>query len=276
MQVTLITDTRTKDFTVKAGPSPKFVFGNLLFMQLCPVAYAVDFTNQKRFYYGKSINLDANDTVTVLRPMPGRLFKRYADKRYPVEKGQIFLELSAPYMNGFYMQPRNEPTQGYFGFFGFSAGVSYYYKNHKYLKLGGSAATDFLVPVPLPITRDGAYESADIFNFTLTDNHKFNRFTVGYGFNYAINQWKVINHDYEWPPNRSPGTEANYTRQPITKISHGFGFTLSSYHQINCYLHAGIVYSPSVYNVYPSAEFKYQHLLSFDILVKLRVKKQIR
>lgn len=86
MQVTLITDALTKDFTVKAGSSPKFVFGNLLFMQLCPVAYAVDFTNQKRFYYGKSINLDANNTVTVLRPMQGRFFKRYADKRYPVEK----------------------------------------------------------------------------------------------------------------------------------------------------------------------------------------------
>lgn len=108
-----------------------------------------------------------------------------------LKKGQIFLELSAPYMNGFYMQPRNEPAQGYFGFFGFSAGVSYYYKNHKYLKLGASAATDFLVPMPLPITRDGAYESADIFNFTLTDNQKFNRFTVGYGFNYAINHGKL-------------------------------------------------------------------------------------
>ena len=273
LAITLVTDSIAKNFTVKAGPSPSFAFGNLLFMQLCPVAYAVDFTNQKRFYYGKSIRLKAFDTVTVLRPMPGRLFHRYASKRYPVDKGQIFIELSVPYVNGFYLQPRNEPTDAYVGFFGIGAGLSYYYKADKYLKLGAGVATDFSLPFPVGVDRDGGYETRDVFNAALTDNFKFERFTVGYGLNYAINRWKWVNHDYEWPPNISPGLYPDEIRQPLNKTSHSIGFTLNGYHQINRYLHAGIVYSPSFYNFYPSAEFKYQHLISFEVLVKLRVKK---
>lgn len=273
LAVTLLADTVTKDFTLKAGPSPQFAFGNLLFMQVLPVAYAADLTNQKRFYYGKFIKLSVKDTATVLRGMPDKLFYKYATKKYPTEKGQIFIELAVPYINGFYLQPRNEPTDTYLGFFGFGAGVSYYYKDNKYVKLAASAAMDSEIPIPIGVYDDGGHETRDVFNFTFTDNFKLNRFMVGYGLNYAINRWRWVNHDYEWPPNQNPGIHPDDLRPPSTKISHSFGVTLNAYHQINRFLHAGVVYSPTFYNVYPSSQFKYQHLISFELLVKLRVRK---
>ncbi len=273
LAVTLMADSIAKNFTLKAGPNPRFAFGNLLFMQVCPAAYVVDLTNQKRFYYGKFIRLSTKDTATVLRAMPDKLFHKYATKKYPTEKGQLFIELAVPYINGFYLQPRNEPADTALGFFGFGAGLSYYYKDNKYVKLGAAVATDFPLPFPVGVDDDGGHETRDIFNFTLTDNFKLNRFTLGYGVNYAINRWKWVNHDYEWPPNHDPNIHPDDLRRPSTKISHSLGITLNAYHQINRYLHAGVVYSPTFYNLYPSSQFKYQHLISFELLVKLRVKK---
>src|SRR5258706_9035698 len=60
LQIKLISDTTITEFKVRSSPNPAFTYGNLLWMQVCPAAYLIDLTNQKRFYYGKSIFLDKN------------------------------------------------------------------------------------------------------------------------------------------------------------------------------------------------------------------------
>lgn len=69
MPIELITNSSNKVFILKSSPSPTFVFGNLLWTYLCPAAYLIDMTNQKRFYYGRSILLDINDSLSLLKPV---------------------------------------------------------------------------------------------------------------------------------------------------------------------------------------------------------------
>jgi hypothetical protein len=273
LPVTLITDTLTKDFILKAGHSPQFAFGNLIFMQLSPVGYGIDYTNKKRFYYGKSIDLDIKDSATVLTPLPDKLVKRYMSQDLPpADKGQIFAEFSIPIANHFYMQPRNEPKKSLYGMFGISAGLSYYYRNNKYLYAGASLATDWGPDFYMDF--DGAVQSAYAANFTVTDNFQLKRFTVGYGLNYAIYTWKLSNNDYTWPPNQEPVMYHSEDLRPsLTKRNHAFGATANLYHQINKFLHIGLIYSPTFYSTFPSSGFMYQHAISLDLRYKLRLNK---
>ena len=267
LRVTLISDTITKEYTILSVVNPQFVYGNLLFLDVWPAAYITDLTNPKRFYYGKKAQLNDYDTITVINPSLFKWVNRYFSKRYPTHKGQVNFTASVPLGNLFYLQPRNEPVKNKGGFLGVSIGAEYFYKDNKFIRLSASFNDGYFFPVLLPVEHfdertdivDDYEETTQSYNFTLTDNYSLQRFTLGYGLSYAIYKWQIINNDYKFP---STGPE------PRIKYSHAFGLSFAGHYQLSRQFFAGVVYTPTFYNTFPAAGYKYQHTLSFGVMFK--------
>jgi hypothetical protein len=265
LDIRLISDTSKMNFTVLSSPNPAFLYGNLLWMQVSPAAYLIDFTNPKRFYYGKSIYLDINDTIRILRPPVSKFYYDYFSKTYPTNKGQINLVFSLPWINSFFLQPQNESSKQNTGFWGLSVGLEYFYKNNKFISLNANAVSDFFVPVPAAVDISGEYEMMSSTYLSITDNYKFKRFTLGYGINYSKNTWDYRYYDRFDPP--PP------TRDPIKRTSESMGFTFNGYHQFGEHFFVGLIYRPTFVMIYPQVGFKYEHLISLDFAWKIRLKK---
>lgn len=265
LRIKLLTDSLKKDYIVKASPNATFLYWNLICYPILPVMYGVDFTNQKRFYYGKSIFLNSYDTTGIIRPKISKGYYDYWTKSFPTRKGRLNLTYSLPWVNSFYLQPNQETSKVNTGFWGISAGLEYFYKENKYVALTGNAVMDFFIPFPAAVDFSGEMENMYSIYTSLTDNYKFRRFTVGYGVNFSRNTWKLVYHDRFDPPPPS--------REPSTKSSNSFGFTLDGYHQIGKRFYIGLIYRPTFLNVYPDVDFKYEHLISMDFRWKIRIKK---
>lgn len=265
LSIKLLSDSLERDYVVKASPNGTFLYANLICYPILPIMYAVDFTNQKRFYYGKNITLNSYDTTSIIRPRIAKKYYDYRTKSFPTNKGQLNFTYSLPWVNSFYLQPSLEASKVNTGFWGISAGLEYYYKDNKYLSLTGSAVMDFFIPFPAAVDFSGEVENMYSVYTSLTDNYRFRRFTVGYGMNFSRNTWKLVYHDRFDPP--PP------TRESATKSSNSIGFTIDGYHQIGKRFHIGLIYRPTLLNVYPEVDFKYEHLISLDFKWKFRIKK---
>lgn len=265
LNILLISDTSTRNYTLKSSPNPAFLFGNLLWLYGAPVAYLIDFTTPKRFYYGKSIALDINDTIGILRPPVSKFYHDYFSKTYPKNIGQINLMFSIPWINSFYLQPQNETAKINTGFWGLSAGLEYFYKTNKYIGLNANVASDFFAPVPGAVDISGEYEMMSSTYFSITDNYKYKRFNLGYGINYSKNTWDFRFYDrFDPPPS---------TRDPIKKTNESIGLTLNGYFQFGKHFFLGVIYKPTILVINPSVDLKYEHLISIDFAWKFRLKK---
>ena len=265
LSVKLISNTLTKDFIIKASPNPEFVYGNLIWAELCPVAYLIDLTNRKRYYYGKIVSLNLYNSSTIIKPTILKHYEKYISHTYPTSQRQINLTLSLPWINNFYLHPQNETTKANTGFWGISAGLEYYYKNNKYLSLTASALMDFFVPVPAAVDISGEYALMSSTYFSLMDNYKFKRFSVGYGLNYSRNTW-----DYRYYTRFNPPPP---TREPVKKTSNSVGLTINGHYQIGKHFFIGLIYRPTVLAVKPTPQFKYEHLISMEFAWKIRLRK---
>jgi len=127
------------------------------------------------------------------------------------------------------------------------------------------------VPIPVGIDYDDAHQRVRAANITLTDNYKLNRFTVGYGLNYAMYTWQLINDDYPVALTPDSVTDSNDLRPPMEKNSHAFGLSLNTYHQITKGLFAGIIYNPTLLTTYPNTKWEYGHVVSLEIIYKIRL-----
>ena len=111
----------------------------------------------------------------------------------------------------------------------------------------------------------GEYEMMTSTYLSLTDNRKLKRFTLGYGINYSINKWEYIyNASFDAPPP---------SRDPVTKSSQSFGFVVDGYYQFGKHFFMGLIYRPTLLNIQPKTEFKYEHVISLDFVWKIRIKK---
>ena len=259
LPITLITNTDTLHILLKPRLNVQFIYGNIAFGYL---GYLTDLTNKKRFTYGKEILLD--DINRDNDSLKARENTKYFNRRFPTRKGQINIAASIPYANNFYTQPRNEPVKSNSGFFGFSVGAEYFYRDNRFLKFTAGSSTDFKVPFPVPLDHFDPYETVMATNFTLTNNHKVGRFTLGYGLNYAFYTWRLINPDHTFPV---------YGPQSRTKNIHSYGLSFNAYHQFSTSFFLGVVYNPTFVNSFPVAQFKYQHAISLDLLFKFTLHK---
>ena len=265
LDIKLITDTTTLNYRIKSSINPAFLYGNLLWMQVSPAAYLIDLTNQKRFYYGKSVFFDISDSVRFIRPPISKSFHNFFSKTYPTNKGELYLHVSLPHINSFSLTPENEKAKTNTGFWGLSLGLDYCYARNKFLNLSVSGVSDFFVPVPAAVDISGEYELMSSRYISFSNNHRIKRFTLGYGLSYARNTWDFRYYDRfdPVPP----------TRDPVKRSHNSFGLVFPTYVQLSKNFHFGVIYRPTFFAPELSDKFKYEHLISIDFAWKIRIKK---
>lgn len=271
LSIAFISDTVSKNHFIKASVSPKYLFGNLSFVHFAPVGYLIDLTTQKRFYYGNSILINANDTVTEINTQVTTNYKgfkkrvrNYFTKDFDTNKGQLNVIVSVPWINSFHFKPIGESAQNNTGFLGLSTGLEYFYHEKRFVGLYGSFTIDSEVPVFAPISYDGEHQFLRSYAVGLTHNHKLNRFTVGYGLNYSKNTWQLKNNEYD------PLEEGS--RMPQSKSNHSLGLITNSYFQFGKRLFVGINYKPSLIAFNANSKLHYEHVISLDFVWKFKIK----
>lgn len=170
-------------------------------------------------------------------------------------KGQFRFIVSFPYINSFYLTPQNENSKNNIGFMGGAFGLDYFYSNNQYANLSFSQILDYYSPLPLK-NYGKIYEVMNSYYLSLSNNHKIERFSFGYGFSFAKNSWEQINNN--WDENSSK-------RKPITKANYALGLVFPAYFQITPTFYLGIIYRPTFLrpNIVPT--YKYEYSLSIDI-----------
>lgn len=270
LHITLLADSMKRDFSVKSRLNKQFWFGNpLILMYLAPVGWGIDLTNSRRFTYSNKLFLDFYDTISVIRPKITPKLHDFFTRQYPVRKGQINLVFSNPQANIYYFKPQNEPLKAWEGYLGIGMGVEYFYTNTKSFQVKADVTIDFpiWVPVPAPIDYRDDHENLISWYVSITDNWKIRRFSIGYGINFSENIWTFIPYTKYDESGKPILKEREYTR----KANKTIGFTFNSYYQLWSWLYLGAVYRPSIYQLSPQRGLTYEHVISFDILFKIRL-----
>ena len=244
-------DSLTKTFQVKSQNS--FMYWSNIFCNY-GIGMLVDRKNPKRYSYPQRIYVNSTNTI-------GRFF-RYKQAN---NKGELYLHLSFPHINSFYLTPENEETKSNTGFWGLTIGLDYYHSKKQFINLGISNVSDFFVPFPAAVDISGEYELMSSRYISLSNNHRLRRFTIGYGLSYARNTWDFRYYERFDPP--PP------TREPVKKSNNAFGLIFPTYFQLGEHFNIGVVYRPTFYRLNMTDKFKYEHLISIDFAWKIRIKK---
>lgn len=170
----------------------------------------------------------------------------------------LVLRLSVPHTNNFYLQPTGEArARANTGFLGFGVGVLVRHSSSQSIGLAASVATDLPAPFPAPIDFVGEHEIMTTRAIDLTNNHRWRRWSFGYGPSYSVNQWELKNLDD--PELVSP------ERSHVTRRSHNLGLVFPVYYALNERFALGLVYRPGLYRFGGEAGFRYEHVVSIDI-----------
>lgn len=246
LKITAITDSLQENINIKSRLSPEF-YGNL-FLPTGLLGLLIDLKTPKRFTYPNKIYLDLSNTKTKFTT-----FKR------DNQKGEIYLHFSFPHVNNFLLQPTNEGIRKSTGFWGLSLGLDYYYQNKKFLNLSGSSVLNIFVPIPAAIKFTEDYQRINSTYLSLTNNHRIQRFSFGYGLSFGENTWSFVKI-------MSPEKDE-------IKNHNALGLMFSSYCQLGKSFNFGVLYRPTFIRFNIPNQFQYEHLISIDFAWKIRLNK---
>lgn len=260
LNMILIADSVNIEYTIKPRLSAKFLYMNLAGELAAPINYAVDLTNHKRFYYGNKVFLNTADTLRIYEGSMAIKQRRYFGKEFRKNKGDIFFRVSIPALNSFVLKPSQEPIKDRTGIFGISLGFDYYYKTNQYVSTSGTYAAS---KTPPPF---GDFENIESAYWSLSNNHKWNRWNLGYGISYSHNMWKFDNSGYDIDVD-SPDHIS------ITKTSYALGLVFPTSFQLNKLFSFGLTYRPSFYHLGSNQKVEYEHLISLEAILKLPIRQ---
>jgi len=245
------TDSLTKTFNVK--PRNSFMYWSNIFYNF-GVGMFVERNNPKRYTYPQRIYINSTETIG-----------QYYNFGQTNHKGELYLHVSLPYINSFQLTPENEGTKINTGFWGLTIGLDYYHSKNQYINLSASGVSDFFVPVPAAVDISGEYELMSSTYLSFSNNHRYKRFTIGYGLSYSRNTWDFRYYDSFDPPQP--------TIEPVKKSNIAFGLIFPTYFQMGEHFNIGVVYRPTFYRPNMTDKFEYEHLISIDFAWKIRLMK---
>ncbi len=248
LPIKLITDTSNIDFLVKSSLSNQYKFLNYFFMY----GYLIDLASPKRFSYGRVINLDTSLSNKYIIP-------DFA-QNYKTKKGQIFLSFSVPTINNFYVNQENKTHVSSTGILGLSSGIDYYRSESNFITFDINYLTDF------PINIEVGHISINSVYTSIYSNKTIKKITIGAGLSYSYNMLIQYCIDTTY----SEGND--YTYEYIGD-NQAFGFIFSSDYKFGRYFSIGIKYRSDFFRVQPKTEFKYGHVISFNLSWKMRIKE---
>lgn len=177
-------------------------------------------------------------------------------------KGNLYLQLSLPYVNNFVFKPDYETYKTNTGFLGISGGLNYYHKKNQFITLSVAGVMDFFVPVPAPVHYSGEREHMFSSFIYLSNNHKIRWLTLGYGFAYASNTWNFVYHggyDSLFPP----------TRDPAYRTNKAIGLIFPIHLELGEFFYSGVIYRPTFYRFSAVQLLTYEHLISLELGIRV-------
>lgn len=248
--ITTITDSVKNQIIIKSRNSIAYKY-NLFNLG---IGMFIDRNDPKRYDYPWTVKINPIDTI----------LKIYDYYQIP-KKGSVLLHISLPWINSFYFRPEDEKLKLNTGFWGAALGLDYFYNNKQFLNFTASAVSDFFIPIPAAIDLSGEFEFMSSYYFSLSNNHKINRLSMGYGISYASNTWEIRYIDRFDPP--PP------TRDPIRKTWNSAGLVFSTYYQVGRRFNCGLIYRPTFIRTKTTDIFKYEHLISINFAWIIRLKQ---
>jgi hypothetical protein len=251
--ITALTDSSVKQITIQPINSFAYTYNLINF----GIGMLFEKDSPKRYGYPGFVFIKQTDTS-------GKNYNLYK----AVGKGDFLLHLSFPYINNFFLKPENESIKHNTGFLGFSLGLDYYYRKNKFINFSAGIASDFFLPFPAPVDFEGKYELMSSAYLSLSNNHKLKKFSFGYGISFASNNWNY--RDYRI------SDSINQTNYSVNKSNVTLGFVFSSYYQIGRAFNVGLIYRPSFFSFNTNKNFRYEHLISIDIALKIPLKSRCK
>ncbi len=249
LNITLLKDSVFQKTEIQSGNSFAY-YSNIYFNS--GIGMLVERKNPKRFGYPSAISLNTDEIPEI-----------YSLHQLP-KKGSTNLNLVVPYINNFSLQPKGEGNKSSTGFMGIGIGMDYYYNNNQFLNISTGAAMDFPLPFFAPIDHVGNYEVMGSMYVNVTNNHHFNRFTVGYGIGFSRNFWNLNEGIFD---NDKP------MRDAVHKNNSALGLVFSSHYRIGQKFNIGLTYRPSPISLTDNQTFLYEHMLSLELVWKFRIRK---
>jgi len=156
------------------------------------------------------------------------------------------------------MMLENEDAKVDFGFMGITFGLDYYHSKKQYIHIGFSCVSGG------SSRKNPGIEHMNSIDFSLSNNHKIRRFSVGYGLSYARNTWNYSRWGWFLFP---------FIIEDVSKSHNTFGLIFPNYYQIGEYFNFGVVYRPTFYRPNLPDKFIYEHLISIDFAWKIRLNR---
>ena len=260
LSIVAMTDSITK--TIEVKPRNSFWYWANIYPSF-GIGMLIDKNNPKRYSYPKRIYINSADTISK--------YYRYSQS---YNKGELHLHLSLPHINSFNLKPQNEERKVNTGSWGLSIGLDYFHSNNQFINLGASGVMDFFLPVPAAVDLYGEHELMSSTYVSLSNNHKIQRFSIGYGLSFAKNTWSFRDHGgYDEYNDEQDEVIPPLIKAPITKSHYAFGLIFPTYFQLSEHFNIGVVYRPTFYRPNMTDKFKYEHLISIDFAWKIRLKK---
>lgn len=256
----VVNDQNTDTFYLKPSLSNEFTLLNLGLAHGAPLGYLIDMTNPRRFDFGDAVHLNLQDTVRELHTEQHTKRMQYLDMEFEKRKGNIDLLIGLPYINGFNSRPSGQNVRVNTGFWGYSLGLNYYYRSDRYLHVSLAGASDIWVAVPAAITPSDVGESLYTSYIQMSHFFYIKRFELGAGLSFARNSWLFYD-------TTNPNEYISISRR-----HNAIGAVFSALHTFGRHFSAGFVYRPTFWQVYPSIEQKYEHLISFEFRFQIPVK----
>ena len=261
--LTYIVDSLKTKISVESQLNPTYKYGNMLCF---PSGYIVDMLNDKRFYYGKILILNSNTVMLDSKKLliePPKELKTYTKNqlitKFVSEISKFRYHFSIPIACNFYMQPVGQGVKKGVGF-GITAGMDYFYKKNKFVSFTVAGFTNkFGFNRYDYLDEFYEYERLSATNFSLTDNFKINRFSLGYGLNFSENNWYFEDR---------LDIDDFIVRTKKERFNQNLGFVFTGYFKVYKCIHIGVNYRPTILQVDPSTKFLYQHIFGFDFQFK--------
>ncbi len=279
LNITASNDSITKDIYISPRLSPTFFMGFFFF------PYTLfDFASQKRYKYPNEIVL--NDDLLIKTKISSKeksermkLDQRLGGKHNALklpQKGDFFANMTLPFVlpSQTLLSPREGINTSRGSFLGFGLGLEYYYKDNRFINLNSSVTFggDFQIGCG-----DWGYDDEtrfDVYNITLSHNHRLERLSFGYGLSYMYNDWwryeykpKSLLDEYGGliDPNSEPAQYYEAWRYST------LGLALNSYYILGRGLSVGLTYRPQFFRLSSNmpSRFKYEHQISLDFSIKI-------
>ncbi|CEN34162.1 hypothetical protein [Capnocytophaga cynodegmi] len=178
------------------------------------------------------------------------------------KKNDFRLDLKLPHINHLYLNPNKKFKDNQIGFHGWGIGFEYSYGKKHFVETSASFILTFHLPFPIHI--DSEYTKTLLsYYFSMTNNCVRNRFTFGYGINYAVN---IRSEIY-----RNLSLEDRPLPENTFYANRNLGITFNSYYRATNSLHIGIIYRPSLINLNNGIRSIYEQLISFELNWKTKL-----